>query len=100
MPKFLKFCPYSDCEKECTPLESLVTLQIHNILSWDKDKNCSLRCDHQDTLIHQIIGIILQSEIVKYVKVHFFRSTNNLFGLQLSTGTKTSDGPRKVLLLK
>ena len=53
MPKFLKFCPYSDCGKECTPLESLVTLQIHNILSWDKDKNCNLRCDHQDTLIPQ-----------------------------------------------
>jgi hypothetical protein len=25
---------YSDCGKECTPLESLVTLQIHNILPW------------------------------------------------------------------
>jgi hypothetical protein len=36
---------YTDCRKECTPLESLVTLQIHNILPWDKDKNCSLRCD-------------------------------------------------------
>ena len=27
-------------------------------------------------------------------------SINNFFGLQLSTGTKTSDDPRKVLLLK
>ena len=37
--------PYSDCGKECTPLESLVTLQIHDILPWCKDKNYSLRCD-------------------------------------------------------
>ena len=35
---------YTDCRKECTPLESLVTLQIHNILPWGKDKDCSLRC--------------------------------------------------------